>query len=108
MLHWFNKGNNMRKIEQQMIAALREHRDWQSGNTAVTENGNVSLHGNRIAEFVNIGSECMVTFAGRKTRTTASRLRAIINAFGYKPVDGFQASTRNNGVQAGATYLMKR
>jgi hypothetical protein len=105
----------MRKVEQKMIAALRDRLNIKpgveksvGGNTTVTRNGFVRLHGNLIASYVDNGDECMVTFAGWKTPTTASRLRAIIAEFGYKPVDGFEASTRNNGVDPGATYLMKR
>ena len=44
----------MRKIEREMNAAIRDCRDWKSGNTEVcTMNDGVSyvyLHGNKIAE----------------------------------------------------------
>ncbi len=45
----------MRKIEQQMIKAIREGRNWESGNTKVVHSGgkiryaDVYLHDNHIA-----------------------------------------------------------
>ena len=73
----------MRKIEQQMIAALRAGRAWQSGNTSVTApdrtgRASVYLHGNHIASVregqavPNLG-----TLARWPTTTTKSRLRAL-------------------------------
>ena len=73
----------MRKIEQQMIAALRAGRAWQSGNTSVTApdrtgRAAVYLHGNHIADVrdgqavPNLG-----TLARWPTVTTKSRLRAL-------------------------------
>jgi hypothetical protein len=73
----------MRKIETQMIAALRAGRAWQSGNTSVTApdrtgRAQVHLHGNHIADVregravPNLG-----TLANWPTATTKSRLRAL-------------------------------
>ena len=73
----------MRKIEQQMIDALRAGRAWQSGNTVVSapdRTGRVAvyLHGNHIADWregqavPNLG-----TLANWPTATTKSRLRAL-------------------------------
>ena len=73
----------MRKIETQMIAALRAGRAWQSGNTSVTApdrtgRAQVHLHGNHIADVregravPNLG-----TLARWPTATTKSRLRAL-------------------------------
>ena len=42
----------MRKIEQQMCAAIKADKNWSSGNTQVVTNDGVStvyLHGNKIA-----------------------------------------------------------
>ena len=42
----------MRKIEQQMCAAIQADKNWKSGNTEVVTNDGVStvyLHGNKIA-----------------------------------------------------------
>ena len=76
----------MRKIEQQMIAAINNNQDWQSANTSVhfNEENNVSivrLHGHKIAE---VGDDYLTLFdAGYQTKTTKSRLNAILGEFGY-------------------------
>ena len=76
----------MRKIEQQMIDAINNNQDWQSANTSVhfnEENGVsiVRLHGNKIAE---VGDDYLTLFdAGYQTKTTKSRLNAILGEFGY-------------------------
>lgn len=77
-----------RKIEQQMLAAIREGRSWQSGNTSVTFHASehnaglcsVFLHGNRIAIWDRCyGTATAVndTFRRWPTSTTRSRLRAL-------------------------------
>ena len=83
----------MRKIEQNMLAAIRDLRDWQEGNTTVEvaqHVGNpycaatVYLHGNLIAEVDRDGGiqPNDKTFEQWPTATTASRLRALgINAW---------------------------
>ena len=76
----------MRKIEQQMIDAINNNQDWQSANTSVhfNEENNVSivrLHGNKIAE---VGDDYLTLFDGdHQTKTTKSRLNAILGEFGY-------------------------
>ena len=76
----------MRKIEQQMIDAINNNQDWQSANTTVhfNEENNVSivrLHGNKIAE---VGDDYLTLFDGdHQTKTTKSRLNAILGEFGY-------------------------
>ena len=76
----------MRKIEQQMIDAINNNQDWQSANTSVhfNEENNVSivrLHGHKIAE---VGDDYLTLFdAGYQTKTTKSRLNAILGEFGY-------------------------
>ena len=76
----------MRKIEQQMIDAINNNQDWQSANTSVhfnEENGVsiVRLHGHKIAE---VGDDYLTLFdAGYQTKTTKSRLNAILGEFGY-------------------------
>lgn len=72
----------MRKIEQRMLQALREHRDWKEANTWVTENGNVYLHGNHIARWYTCAGVVVVgvnesTLLSWPTKTTVSRLRAL-------------------------------
>lgn len=85
-----------RKIEQQMIAAIREGRSWQSGNTTVCGNA-VSLHGHHIATILPDGTANpnRETFRRWPTATTRSRLRALgIDASikrGVAMVDGIPA-----------------
>ena len=75
----------MRKIEQQMNAAISNNKNWQSANTAVTfdEESNVStvfLHGNKIAE---VGDTFIRLFdGGWQSNTTKSRLNAILSEHG--------------------------
>lgn len=79
-----------RKIEQQMIAALRARRDWSSGDTRVTATGHVYLHGNHIATVGNGVQVNVDTLRRWPTPTTKSRLRAL----------GVNVTTRNH-----CTYL---
>jgi hypothetical protein len=83
----------MRKIEQQMIAAIRENRDWQSGNTQVIyspvrDASYVMLHGNHIATILDTSIE--IYDGGWQTVTTKSRLNAILSEFGIKGECVFQ------------------
>ena len=78
----------MRKIEVEMLAAVRSCQPWQSGNTCVapipaSESGtpaaHVYLHGNHIAT-VSAGGYVQVnrdTLKRWPTSTTVSRLRAL-------------------------------
>lgn len=81
----------MRKIESQMIAAIKASKDWQSANTSVSYNEEsdlsiVRLHGNKIAE---VGDNFVVIFdGGWQTNTTKSRLNVIINEFCNALTDG--------------------
>ena len=71
----------LRKIEQQMNAAISDNKNWQSGNTSVTfdPETNVSqvfLHGNHIAD---VGDNFIRLFdGGWQSNTTKSRLNAIL------------------------------
>lgn len=75
----------MNKLEQEMIKAIKERRDWKWGNTEVkvcpkTKAVTVYLYGNRIAtSYGNNTGMAYVELAVQKhpTRTTASRLRAL-------------------------------
>jgi hypothetical protein len=75
---------SMRKIEQQMCAAVQSNKNWTSGNTSVhfDEESGVSvvrLHGNKIAE---IDDTSMTIFdGGWQTNTTKSRLNALCEEF---------------------------
>ena len=75
----------LRKIEQQMNAAISDNKNWQSGNTSVTfdPETNVSqvfLHGNHIAD---VGDNFIRLFdGGWQSVTTKSRLNAILQEHG--------------------------
>jgi len=72
----------MRKIEQQMVNAIKSHTSFSSGNTQVSIDANtahVFLHGNHIASVVN-NNKVMLNLNTLKqypTNTTKSRLRAL-------------------------------
>ena len=74
----------MRKIEQQMIAAIKNNIDWKCDNTEVINIHGVSfvyLHGNQIA---TVDDDGLTLFDGdHQTKTTKSRLNAILSEFGY-------------------------
>jgi hypothetical protein len=73
----------MRKIEKQIIAAIKDNKDLKVANSQVISCSNVSdvyLHGHLIAR---IGETWMELFdAGYQTNTTKSRLNALLHAFG--------------------------
>jgi len=73
----------MRKIELQMIAAIKNNKDFKVANTEVISCTNVTdvyLHGHLIAR---IGETWIELFdGGWQTKTTKSRLNAILSAFG--------------------------
>ena len=75
----------MRKIEALMIQAVKNGRDWKSGNTSVHNSDHgiiVRLHGNKIAQ-VDHETHCVyVTDAGWQTTTTKSRLNALLLGLG--------------------------
>jgi len=75
----------MRKIESEMIAAIKNGIDWKSANTEVVSQQNgasyVYLHGSKIAE---VGDDFLKLYdGGYQTKTTKSRLNAILGEFGY-------------------------
>jgi len=74
----------MRKIEQQMIAAVQNNINWSSANTAVTidEETNTSsayLHGNLIATVTD--NDMTIYDGGYQSKTTKSRINALCDAF---------------------------
>lgn len=69
----------MRKIEVDLIQAIKQGRTFRKGNTAF-DGTFVSLHANRIAEFE--GTRLVaINFCGWSTRTTRSRLSALFCDF---------------------------
>ena len=75
----------MRKIEKQIIDAIRNNKDLKVANSEVisyTNSSDVYLHGNLIAR---IGETWMELFdCGYQTKTTKSRLNALLSAFGME------------------------
>ena len=78
----------MRKIEQQMIDAIKSETDWKSGNTKVVNFFNdgdkcvvtsVFLHDNLIAEVTD--TDMTIFDGGWQTVTTKSRLNALCDYF---------------------------
>jgi hypothetical protein len=68
----------MRKIEQQMCAAIKADKNWSSGNTQVVTNDGVStvyLHGNKIAMVDD--TSLTIFDGGWQSNTTKSRLNAF-------------------------------
>ena len=83
----------MRKIESEMLSAIKGKRNWASGNTSVHyseeyNSSTVYLHGNLIAIVSNNDAELFD--AGYKTVTTKSRLNAICQEFGVPGEGIFQ------------------
>lgn len=85
----------MRKIEQQIIEALRNQKSFTAGNTSVEHYplagqvsimecdlvGEVYLHGNLIARFNRATNQLDIYDGGWESRTTKSRLNALLNEF---------------------------
>ena len=73
----------MRKIERLMNAAIKDSKDFKMDNTEVINCSNVAdvyLHGNLIAR---IGETWIELFdGGRQSKTTKSRLNAILSEHG--------------------------
>ena len=73
----------MRKIEENMVNAIKRGKCWTSGNTEVFTNKNgaslVYLHGNHIATVTY--KKVTLFDGGWKTNTTKSRLNAICDTF---------------------------
>ena len=73
----------MRKVESQMVHAIKNNQDWHSTNTAVESINGVSvvkLHGHVIAK---VGDSFVQLFdGGHQSNTTKSRLNAILKGCG--------------------------
>lgn len=101
----------MRKVEQQMIDAITNGREFRQGNTVVREEWGraqqpceldsrcwvVYLHGNEIARWWPENEVLWVSDAGWRTPTTKSRLNALLGRF----FPGWHISQRG-----GAWWLM--
>ena len=75
----------MRKIETDMVAAIRARRNLKSGNTAVIQGpdgrAEVRLHNNVIARLNYQSGLIDLSDCGWRTATTKSRLNALLDAF---------------------------
>jgi hypothetical protein len=71
----------MRKVTQIIANALRQGINKKIGNTS-TINGEVFLHGNKIAKIED--GALLMTLADWNTQTTRERLNGIADAFGSK------------------------
>ena len=74
----------MRKIESQMIAAIKSDSNWSKDNTSVIFEDGISkvyLYGNLIAEVDDVSLK--LYDGGRQSMTTKSRLNALLSEFGY-------------------------
>ena len=74
----------MRKIEEQMIAAVQNNINWTSANTTVhfneeTGESIVRLHGNKIAVISD--NDMTIFDGGYQSVTTKSRLNALCQEF---------------------------
>ena len=81
----------MRKIETQMNEAITEGTDWGKDNTRVETIDGVSkvyLFGNLIAEIDD--NAIILRDGGRQSKTTKSRLNAILAEHGYSGESVFQ------------------
>lgn len=77
----------MRKIEEKLFKAIRARKSFHKDNTTVEYDGvtgeaQIRLHGNLIAYEKDQRKTLVLTFCGWSTRTTSSRLCAIIEAYG--------------------------
>lgn len=77
----------MRIIEQQMLAAIYRRQTWRRSNTSVVycDTANISavyLHDNLIALYYHNTRRIICSSAGWRTRTTKSRLNALLEQFG--------------------------
>ena len=81
--------NVMRKIEQEMYAAIRYRRNFSKANTSVrcfktngiTTDVDVFLHGNHIASLDTASNQLTIKDGGWQSVTTKSRLNALLDEF---------------------------
>ena len=74
----------MRKIEQEMITAIKERKSYRKDNTVVNVNLNndivrVYLHNSLIAEITD--GTLYISNCGYQTKTTKSRLNSILLSY---------------------------
>lgn len=77
----------MRIIEEKMLEAISRRQNWRRSNTSVVyvSTANISavyLHDNLIALYLHNTRHVLCSSAGWRTRTTKSRLNALLEQFG--------------------------
>lgn len=85
----------MRKIERDMIAAIKANKNRPLGNTYVNPvigGVEVHLHGNHIATLTDTGLR--FTLAGWPTPTTRSRINALLREFIHANARVYQTAGR--------------
>lgn len=76
----------MRKVEQMMVQAIKDGRNFKSGNTKVQAGRtsvHVCLHGNLIATYERDTDTLHLSNAGWYSRTTKGRLNALLAGLGF-------------------------
>ena len=78
----------MRKLEKQMNSALLRKTNWAGSNTTVSYNeltncSSIFLHGYQIATLDHHTNALKLSSCGYQTRTTKSRLNALLSEFKY-------------------------
>lgn len=101
----------MRKIEHEATDAFHKRREYRNGGTEVrVEPGLVkmTLHGNTIAfqGTYTTDSALCVTLAGHPTRTTRSRLNALLRSFGYDASIWQHGGTQYAGLPYGKVHVV--
>ena len=96
-----NEGVSMKKIENNMVDAIENSKDWSNGNTSVNRfyvhnfegvRTQVRLHGNLIAIITDIKTDSWqrndieLSSCGWETVTTKSRLNALLAYTPFKIV----------------------
>ena len=90
----------MRKVEEQMVAAVKARRPMKCGNTTVERFEPVmvvKLHGNTIAKIEDGSLTWQWTLAGWNTVTTRSRVNALSRAFGGDSVGTIKGTPHIGG-----------
>lgn len=80
----------MRKIEQEMLKAIRSRKDWTNSNTSVSiesaDTVNVMLHGHKIAELDFQNNKMKISSCGWQSATTKSRLNVLLREYSNKGI----------------------
>lgn len=93
----------MKVIESNMIDAIRNEKNWQSGGTEVTVSDaghiQVLLHGSPIVKIEKTGNKTSVfaSLAGWNTQTTRSRINAVCEYYGVPRIHNVKREPVRDG-----------